>query len=131
MLTTNAYTEFDTREFPLVVIGFTGNDPTDENFQAYLDETYHLYDRQEPLAIVFDATHAPLPGFKYQKMQADWLKRHEELMRSYCVGTAYVIPNPLVRGILKAIFAIQKQPVPYEVVSSREEAKSWAQQRLP
>ena len=130
MLSNNPYTEFDKHDFPLVVITFTGNEPTDENFRAYLDETYHLYDEKKTLAIVFDATQAPLPGFKYQKMQADWLKSHRKLMETYCRGTAYVIPNALVRGILKAIFALQKQPVPYEVFSTQEEARSWAQQQL-
>jgi hypothetical protein len=130
MQSTNVYTKFDTQEFPVVVITFTGNEPTDENFRAYLDETYHLYDREEALAIVFDATHAPLPGFKYQKMQADWLKKHESLMKEYCRGTAYVIANSLVRNVLKAIFTLQKQPAPYTIVSNLQEARSWAEDKL-
>ncbi|MFP4090505.1 MAG: STAS/SEC14 domain-containing protein [Cyclobacteriaceae bacterium] len=124
------YVTFDMSLSPVVIITFTGNEPTEENFQAYLDETLHLYDHKEPLSIVFDATQAPLPGLKYQKMQADWLKRHEQLMKNYCRGTAYVIPNALVRGILKAIFALQKQPVPYEIFPRREEGIRWAEDQL-
>jgi len=126
----SAYTVFDDREFPLVIISFTGNKPTEANFSEYLDKTFHLYDRQENLVLIFDATHARVPGFKYQKMQADWLKQHEALMKKYCRGTAYVIANSLVRNVLKAIFALQKQPVPYTIVSDLREARSWAQNKL-
>jgi hypothetical protein len=124
------YVEFDMSLAPVILITFTGNEPTEENFRAYLDETYHLYDQQEALSLVFDATKAPLPGFKYQKMQAEWLKNHEQLMKNYCQGTAYVIPNKLVRGILKAIFALQKQPVPYEIFAEKEEAIRWAEEQM-
>lgn len=125
-----AYTHFDNKEFPLVIISFTGNKPTETNFQEYLDKTYHLYNQKQELALVFDATHATLPGYKYQKMQADWLSENESLMKSYCKGTAYVISNTLVRNILKAIFAIQKQPMPYTVVPRLDEAKRWAKKQL-
>jgi len=125
-----AYTTFDTSNFPLVIIAFTGNEATEANFSDYLTKTHQLYDAKEDLAIIFDATHATLPGFKYQKMQADWLKENEALMKNYCQGTAYIIPNLLVRGILKAIFAIQKQPVPYQVFSDYAQAEHWARQQL-
>lgn len=127
---TQAYTLFDDREFPVVIIRFTGNKPTEASFRDYLDNTYQLYDRKQELALIFDATHAPLPGYKYQKMQADWLKEHESLMKKHCRGTAYVISNALVRGVLKAIFALQKQPVPYVIVPSLDEAKNWAREQL-
>ena len=126
----SAYTVFDDREFPLVIISFTGNKPTEDNFNEYLDKTFHLYDRQEDLVLIFDATHARVPGYKYQKMQADWLKQHEALMKKNCRGTAYVIANSLVRNVLKAIFALQKQPVPYTIVPNLQEARSWAQNKL-
>lgn len=126
----SAYTVFDDREFPLVIISFTGNKPTEANFNDYLDKTFRLYDREEDLVLIFDATHAKVPGYKYQKMQADWLKQHESLMKTHCRGTAYVIKNSLVRNVLKAIFALQKQPVPYTIVSNLDEARSWAQDKL-
>jgi hypothetical protein len=56
-----------------------------------------------------------LPGITYQKMQAKWLKEHEQLMKDYCKGTAYVLPNRIIRNVLSAIFAFQKQPVDYLV----------------
>lgn len=125
-----AYASIDDSSFPIVTIKFTGEGADDQNFQQYLDDVRVLYDRKERLALIFDARHASLPGLKYQKMQAQWLKDYESLMQSYCAGTAYIIKNPLIRSVLKAIFSFQKQPVPYSVLASQEEAEAWAQKRL-
>jgi hypothetical protein len=125
-----AYATIDESAFPIVTIRFTGQGADDQNFQEYLDNVRALYDREERLALIFDARQASLPGLKYQKMQAQWLKEYESLMQAYCAGTAYIIKNPLIRSVLKAIFSFQKQPVPYSVLASQEEAEAWAQQHL-
>lgn len=124
------YAEVDRSQFPLVFVRFTGQEPDDERFTAYLHELTALYDAQTPLAIVFDAREATLPGLKYQKLQANWMKGHWDNMVQYCRGTAYVINNPAVRTILRMIFAIQKQPAPYEVTAAWETGRDWARERL-
>jgi len=124
------YATVDSTSFPLVLVRFTGEKATDENFPLYLDEVEAAYDRKNRIGILFDATHATLPGLKYQKMQAQWLKDHKQLMQNYCVGTAYLIPNTLIRNVLKAIFALQKQPVPYNVCGEMTEAEQWLQTQL-
>ncbi|MEL7118951.1 MAG: STAS/SEC14 domain-containing protein [Bacteroidota bacterium] len=118
------YAEVSDEQFPILKVTFTGEESTDENFQAYLDDVKDSY-RSEKMGIIFDATNAALPSMKHQKMQADWLKVNESLMKNYCVGTAYVIPSVVVRTILKAIFAFQTQPVPYLVVKSVEDGEEW------
>ncbi|MEM0994286.1 MAG: STAS/SEC14 domain-containing protein [Bacteroidota bacterium] len=119
------YATIDSSGFPKVIISFKGNKADDANFTTYLEKTKALYDKKQKLSITFDATHATIPALKYQKQQADWLKDNRALMEDYCKGTAYVIPNPIIRNVLKAIFALQKQPVPYKTVSSLDEAAAW------
>ncbi len=126
----SVYASIEDHHFPVVQVRFTGEKATEKNFQSYLDGMRSIYDRKEKLAVIFNALDASLPGLKYQKMQADWLAENKELMENYCCGTAYVISNALVRGILKAIFAIQKQPIPYIVVGSMEEAEEWVRKSL-
>ncbi len=46
------------------------------------------------------------------------------------MGTAYVITNIAVRAILKMIFAITPQPVPYGVYSNLADAEEWAMDQL-
>lgn len=118
----NKYAEIDSSEFPIVEVVFTGEAVNAENFTMYLDELKQSYEREQPIVIVFDATKAVFPGMSYQKMQAQWLKENEQLMKNYCRGTAYVIPNLIIRNVLNAIFTFQKQPVPYRVCSNYMEA---------
>ena len=124
------YATVDESSFPLVSVTFTGNKSTDENFQAYLNQVKASYRKEEKLALIFDASTASVPGFSHQKMQADWLKENETLMKSYCAGTAYIIPNLVIRGILKMIFSIQKQPVPYRIFEKKEDGVAWLREGL-
>jgi hypothetical protein len=121
------YAVIDESSFPIVRITFTGSKSSDENFQSYLDQTKACYNPGKPLAIIFDASKASIPGLSHQKMQANWLKENEELMKNFCAGTAYIIPNAAIRGILKMIFSFQKQPVPYKIVETKKEALAWIQ----
>lgn len=121
----DSYAHIDESGFPVIRIRFTGSKSTDENFQAYLDQNRACYRFGRKLAVIFDASQASVPSLSHQKMQADWLKSNQELMQHYCVGTAYIIPNGAIRAILKMIFSLQKQPVPYLVVKTEAEAEEW------
>lgn len=116
--------------FPVIQIKFTGNKSTDENFQAYLEANKMSYRFNKKLGIIFDASHASIPSFKHQQMQAAWLKENKNLMLNYCVGTAYIIPNSAIRAVLKMIFSFQKQPVPYEIFAKEDEAQAWINNQL-
>lgn len=124
------YATVDSTQFPLIRVRFTGEKATEENFLLYLREVESIYDRKSSIGILFDATQASFPGLKYQNIQARWLKDHKQLMEKYCAGTAYVIPNVLIRQILKAIFTLQQQPIPYTVCGERAEAEKWLQAQL-
>lgn len=125
-----AYAILDESSFPIVTVQFTGEAAADQNFQQYLDDVKALYKRKQTLALIFDARQAKLPSLKYQKMQAAWLKEHDQMMRSFCAGTAYIIPNAIIRSVLRAIFSLQQQPVPYQISATPEEAQEWAQRQL-
>ncbi|WKN40971.1 STAS/SEC14 domain-containing protein [Tunicatimonas pelagia] len=116
--------------FPLVVVTFTGAKATPTNFQYYLDELRANYDREQPLALVFDAALAKVPGIAYQKKQGEWMRDHQGFIEMYCQGIAYVIPSTVIRNVLKLIFKIQRDPVPNQVFSNREEGTAWAQAQL-
>jgi hypothetical protein len=121
----DSYAIIDESNFPMIRIRFTGHKSTDFNFQNYLDETRACYRFGEKIAIIFDASRASIPGFAHQKMQANWLKENENLMKDFCAGTAYVIPNSAIRAILRMIFSLQKQPVPFKVFEKEIDAEEW------
>jgi hypothetical protein len=124
----DSYAIIDESDFPIIRIHFTGSKSSDQNFQTYLNQTKACYRFGKKLAILFDASNASIPALSHQKMQAKWLKDNEELMKRYCSGTAYVIPNAAIRAILKMIFSFQKQPVPYKIFESQAEAEAWVKE---
>lgn len=109
----------------LVIVTFTGEKSTVENFQQYLDDLEKCYDDREKFSIIFDASKAVIPNLSHQKKQALWISQNWKMIQTYCIGTAYVIPNVAIRAVLKMIFSFQNQPVPYKVFSNIEEAKNW------
>ena len=124
------YAEVDKTDFPIVVVTFTGSSADAENFPLYLHEIKQCYDNHNKLAIIFDATNAVFPGLNFQKMQAQWLEDNTQMMKDFCVGTAYVIPNIIIRNVLKTIFAFQRQPIPYVVCSEIATAENWITLKL-
>ncbi|NET36517.1 MAG: STAS/SEC14 domain-containing protein [Cyanothece sp. SIO1E1] len=126
----STYAVIDTQQTPLITIRFTGHAANDESFQQYLDDLEGLYEAQQPIFLIFNAEKAVLPKLKHQQQQAQWLKEKEDLMRAYCCGTAYVIQSAVIRWVLKAIFALQAQPVPYAIVDTQEAAEAWAEEQL-
>ena len=124
------YAEINLSERPIASVVFTGNQATNDNFPAYLAELKSMYDEKKKVVIVFDATNAVVPAVKYQKLQGNWLKENKELMVNYCLGTVYIVPNILIRVVLKAIFTFQRQPVDYVIYNSSEEAYKYANSKI-
>lgn len=123
------YAVVDTDKYPLVVVRFTGEASTDVNFARYLDQVRQAYDEGGRLGILFDASSATMPAYAHIRMQADWLEQHKDLMQKQCVGTAYVLPNKMVRTALQMIFALQKQPVPYALFAAEHDATKWLNEK--
>lgn len=126
----NKYAIINKDSFPIAKIIFTGIDANDQNFESYLNEVKNIYEQGKQVALIFDATLAVFPALKYQIIQAKWLKENEQLMKANCEGTAYIIPKLVIRNVLKAIFKIQKQPVPYLICKTNMEAEIWTKNQL-
>lgn len=124
------YANITSSEAHKFIVTFTGEVADHENFPFYLDALDRIYDRKEKVGIIFDATKAVFPGLTYQKMQAKWLKDNTDKMINFCVGTADVVPNVVIRNVLKAIFTLQKQPVAFIVCKEAKEADAWLEARL-
>ena len=103
----------------------------DATFRSYLQENDALLDRRERYAIVVDATRASVIDSAQRKLQAEWMQRRDRDLRTFCLGTAFVITNPLVRGALTAITWLSPLPMPSTVTDRRETAIAWCRARLP
>lgn len=107
---------------------------TDENLRIHLDELLammaanHAGGRRN--VVVIDASFGMRPSAAQLEQQADWIHAHRELLGASCLGIAFVIPSPLVRGALAAIFWIAQLPIPHTVHATLGHAIDWASARL-
>ena len=119
----------DTSRAPLLLVRFDGA-VDDDGFRAYLQQLTSWLDRGERYAIVLDARTATPPQAAQRRMQADMMKAEHVRLGKLCVGGAFVIPSPLVRGALTAILWIQPLPWEHTVVADLTTAEAWARNRL-
>ncbi len=120
----------DDSRHPIVVVTFVGL-ATDAEFQDYLTRMEKMIlSRRETNCTILDATRAGNTPPVQRRMQADWLKRNEDLLRQYSAGTAFVIDSSLVRGLLTAILWMSPMATPHTIVASLDEAESWAAAQL-
>lgn len=121
--------EYDESRFPLVLVRPRGR-ATDADLDALLVALKRPLLRREKYLEIFDGTHTD-PGTSTQRRRiAEWMRAHTSLISTYSVDTAVVVPSPLVRGALTAIFWIQPMPCPHTVVSTMAEAERWAEEKL-
>lgn len=110
------------------------SETTDENLRAYLDEqaAEMRSNRQQgrKTVVVIDASVGMRPTPTQRKMQADWITEHKDLLAASCLGIAFVIPSPLVRGALTAIFWVAQMPIPHTVHGTLSAAIEWAGKQL-
>lgn len=120
----------DDSRFPLVIIRYVGT-TSDDDFMRYLSKMEELVlHRRTTNAAVLDASAADATPAKQRRMQAEWMKSNEALIARYCVGNAFVITSPLLRGALTAIFWMQQPAAPTIVLATFDAAERWATDRL-
>ena len=119
----------DRSEFPILIVRYRGAPTTDE-FGQYLDRLSAVYREGNRFAMIFDSSDAESPPATQRKMQADWILKHERLIHTLNVGTAFVVPSVVLRGALTAIFWLQPLPCPHFVCAELNEARRWTRARL-
>ena len=120
---------FDASRFPVVVVRFSGY-ISEAEFDAYLASMTMILRRPGKLVTILDARRAIENPASQLRKQADWLRLHEDELRSKSLGAVFVITSPFVSGVLNAILSAQPLPNEYAVVSTMDEAESWAARRL-
>jgi hypothetical protein len=61
-----------------------------------------------------------------RKRLAQWQDDNWDLIKLRCLGVASVVPSPVVRGVMRAIFWMSAPPTQEEVVDTVEEAVALA-----
>lgn len=116
---------FDESLFPLVLVHYRGT-PDDAAQDAYFAHLDALGKRTERRFLVYLPDGDAAVPSRFRQRHAEWTRRNEQLVREQNLGVAFVLPNPLLRVLLRAVFALQPIGCPQRTVSTLEEALAWA-----
>lgn len=82
------------------------------------------------LVSVIDLTDAAALNASQRKMLTEWRRQTHDLSLSVSIGTVFVAPSQIIRGVLTALFWLHEFGVPHGVVGTLDEAVQWAIQQL-
>jgi hypothetical protein len=123
-------TPVDLSQWPIIVV-HTPRDFTDAELRAYYDEIARtMLSRPEPYCNVIDARNASAPTPSQRKIMADFRVTHEEHIRKYCRGSAFVFESGLMRGVITAIHWLRRPEMPHKSFGTMFEAMTWARVQL-
>jgi len=118
----------------VLLVTFYGH-ATDEQYKAHLDAMDAVVERNsrqvgKRWGVIIDATRWLRSNASQRKMHADWMKKHEQMMRQRTAGVAFAIENAFVRGGLTAVLWLAPLPCPHTIAKDLAEALTWVEQQL-
>mgnify|MGYP000512727133 CR=1 FL=1 len=110
---------------PHVVWVTVVGEPTDESYQAYIDDVAAAFRSQEKFVMLFDTGGlANLPA-RHREMLTQWLADTEDEFKGRWLGAAFVIRQRMLRGVLSAMYWLNPPYYPHKVVGSADVGWSW------
>lgn len=104
---------------------------TDALVDAVIAElTEHLL-RGEPYVLLFDLSTTGLLTAVQRKKLAEHMSTHDGVIRKVVRGIAIIAPNPLIRGMVTAMFWLVPPPIPCHMCGSQADACTWAESVMP
>jgi hypothetical protein len=119
----------ESSQFPLVFVTFPPS-ISDDELLVYFDDLRALRVEQQDYVLVLDVSSSQALNPTHRKMQAEYIADEAKLPRLYLKAVAFVAPKAIQRGILTAIFWLQKPPMPQQAFSTITEATAWARGHL-
>ncbi|MBN2350492.1 MAG: hypothetical protein JXJ22_16770 [Bacteroidales bacterium] len=110
----------------IFVLKFSRTDATEANFSKYLKELKQFYKENQDFVMIIDGSDSKYLDKKFRNYMGKWIADNEDLIKKKCIAQVYVIPSPIIRYILQAIFLVKKPPVPFTIVNNFPEAQEQA-----
>lgn len=121
--------DVDDSQWPLVTMRLEG-EMGDELAQAHIAAVRSLLDRNHRFALIRIPNVNRPPNAGQRRMMVEHLTTDRARLARLCVGAAFVITSPVVRGGLTAILWVAPMPHPHIIVGAQAEAEAWCRQRI-
>ncbi len=124
-----AHIKLETSMMPIVVIDLNGA-YDEEQAENFCIDMRQLLERMETIAVVADGTHAEMTSLRVRSVLNRFVRDIKPLSDQYTACSALVLPNPIIRTAIAAMFHLKKPKYPMKVFKTREEAFSWVKHQL-
>lgn len=111
---------FDYSKFPIMQLSTADFEPTMAEFEGYLNDMEHMYNTYDQFVLIFDASNTKYVSGEMRARQVKWIKDHDTLIKSRCVGMVYVLPNVMIQIIFKCIVTFSPFPVRFTTVRTMD-----------
>jgi hypothetical protein len=119
----------DTSRWPLVVHSVDGV-LSDAQLDDYVNEATAVLFRGELHGVIIDLTRMEAFSAYARRRNSEWQKEYGGQLRTWCVGTGYVIPSPTLRFVAATVLLVGRLPTPYRICETRDRAEGWVVEQL-
>ncbi len=127
---TGGYFTFDESRWPRVHVHIADVAVPDEALLRSVAVLGEVAKRGERYTLLFDARNAKPLGAQQRKLLADASLPTAPHAARNCAGSAIVVSNMLLAGIVTALHWLKPTDYPEKVFSSMAEAEAWLDERL-
>lgn len=125
----------DTTQHPLHVMEFPERyeyAELDDEFVRFRDHYRRMVKErpQDECVLLVDISRVVKSEARNRKRIAQAMEELAELMKTRCVGQAYVVERPMIRAALTAVTWLRSAPWPVRVFARRDEAATWLRSQL-
>lgn len=112
------------------ILSCSFEDITDEKLHRHFEAFGAWCDQnQRPVGIVVTAGELVRATAAQRKRFGDFEKRMAVHDRAYVYACALVVPNPVVRGLVTAVYWLSSPVYPYRLFTEATEATDWVRER--
>ncbi len=124
--------QFDDNQWPLVVVRMLGAD-SNADVEAMLAGLARRIARGR-CAVVFDTSQMIHPALAQAqenvRLEGQWLRARQSLLRTNLLGVAFIITSPVVRFALSSVLLIAPLPAQHMVTGELLEGRNYCLQLL-
>jgi hypothetical protein len=118
-------------EAPLLKLNIP-EEVSDEELEAAF-AAYHAWLRDEvdePYGVIVDVGRLVTATATQRKIVADYEKKNATCEARFSTGQALIVPNPVLRGMVTAIYWLSSPAYPHRFFATRFEGRAWALEDL-
>ena len=124
---TLTYTREPGLPLPLLVLQTHKQSITDPDVTAALGFIAYVLERHEWFTIRYDLRQASVPTRAQIKIGLAWAGEYTPQLDAHLCGIGIVLTSRIIRSVVKFVLSVVKPPVPQNVSSDPESARSFAQ----